>query len=224
MSRLGISCRAMEERSGTLRRVVAGDRARRWRSAVCWHRPPSRPRSPKKVKDTTTWLCKPGIPDNPCEPGFDTTLFSPIRPDRGTQSVKPTRSGSSTASTSIRRSATTRAPTRISRSTPRSARSRSTRPRATPALPRLRADVPPVHPAGALRRRGSRRRSCRSPTATCSHAWQTYLRKYNQGRGVVLIGHSQGTFVLRQLIAPGHRPEASGAASGWSRRSCSAAT
>src|SRR4029077_15928990 len=32
-------------------------------------------------------------------------------------------------------------------------------------------------------------------------AWRTYLRLYNQGRGVVLIGHSQGTFVLRRLIA-----------------------
>jgi pimeloyl-ACP methyl ester carboxylesterase len=32
-------------------------------------------------------------------------------------------------------------------------------------------------------------------------AWKTYLDKYNHGRGVILIGHSQGTFVLRQLIA-----------------------
>ena len=31
-------------------------------------------------------------------------------------------------------------------------------------------------------------------------AWRTYLRKYNKGRGVVLIGHSQGSFVLRQLV------------------------
>jgi hypothetical protein len=31
-------------------------------------------------------------------------------------------------------------------------------------------------------------------------AWKTYLAKYNDGRGVILIGHSQGTFVLRQLI------------------------
>lgn len=31
--------------------------------------------------------------------------------------------------------------------------------------------------------------------------WKTYLRKYNHGRGVVLIGHSQGTFVLKTLIA-----------------------
>jgi hypothetical protein len=32
-------------------------------------------------------------------------------------------------------------------------------------------------------------------------AWRTYLRKYNHGRGVVLVSHSQGTFVLRRLIA-----------------------
>ncbi len=32
-------------------------------------------------------------------------------------------------------------------------------------------------------------------------AWREYLRRDNKGRGVVLIGHSQGTFVLRQLIA-----------------------
>ena len=32
-------------------------------------------------------------------------------------------------------------------------------------------------------------------------AWKTYLREYNDGRGVVFIGHSQGTYVLRQLIA-----------------------
>jgi hypothetical protein len=32
------------------------------------------------------------------------------------------------------------------------------------------------------------------------HAFQTYLHRYNRGRGFVLIGHSQGSFVLRQLI------------------------
>jgi hypothetical protein len=32
-------------------------------------------------------------------------------------------------------------------------------------------------------------------------AWKDYLARYNNGRGVVLIGHSQGTFILRQLIA-----------------------
>jgi hypothetical protein len=31
-------------------------------------------------------------------------------------------------------------------------------------------------------------------------AWRDYLRHQNHGRGVVFIGHSQGTFILRQLI------------------------
>lgn len=32
-------------------------------------------------------------------------------------------------------------------------------------------------------------------------AWREYLRRWNRGRGVVFIGHSQGTFVLRRLLA-----------------------
>jgi hypothetical protein len=32
-------------------------------------------------------------------------------------------------------------------------------------------------------------------------AWQDYLANYNDGRGVVFIGHSQGTFMLVNLIA-----------------------
>ncbi len=43
---------------------------------------------PKKVKDTTTWLCKPGIPDNPCAPGFDTTMISPSGQIVGTAKPK----------------------------------------------------------------------------------------------------------------------------------------
>jgi hypothetical protein len=38
------------------------------------------------------------------------------------------------------------------------------------------------------------------PLSDVEHAFETYLQKYNQGRGFVLIGHSQGSFALRQLI------------------------
>src|SRR5262245_45174946 len=44
-----------------------------------------------RIPDTTTWLCKPGIPDNPCEPGFGTTLLSPTGQILGTQNVRPDR-------------------------------------------------------------------------------------------------------------------------------------
>jgi hypothetical protein len=40
-------------------------------------------------------------------------------------------------------------------------------------------------------------------------AWRTYLRQYNHGRGVVVIGHSQGAFLLRKLIATQIDPKAS---------------
>ncbi|MBN8869284.1 MAG: DUF3089 domain-containing protein [Solirubrobacterales bacterium] len=32
-------------------------------------------------------------------------------------------------------------------------------------------------------------------------AWNEYLKKYNKGRGIVLIGHSQGTGHLKQLVS-----------------------
>lgn len=34
-----------------------------------------------------------------------------------------------------------------------------------------------------------------------ARAWRTYLAKYNEGRPFVLIGHSQGSLMLQQLIA-----------------------
>jgi hypothetical protein len=43
----------------------------------------------------------------------------------------------------------------------------------------------------------ARRRGYRDVRA----AWRTYLARHNRGRGVVLIGHSQGAFHLRELIA-----------------------
>ena len=36
--------------------------------------------------------------------------------------------------------------------------------------------------------------------AGVASAWRTYLTKYSRNRGVVLIGHSQGTLMLRRLI------------------------
>ena len=39
------------------------------------------------------------------------------------------------------------------------------------------------------------------PTADIAAAWNYYLQHDNHGRGVVLIGHSQGTIVLQDLIA-----------------------
>ena len=45
-------------------------------------------------------------------------------------------------------------------------------------------------------------------------AWQHYLKNDNQGRGVVLVGHSQGSFILEALIAQGDRRQADSEAAG----------
>lgn len=42
-----------------------------------------------------------------------------------------------------------------------------------------------------------------NPLLDVQGAWAYYLQNYNEGRGVVLIGHSQGTILLQQLIANG---------------------
>ena len=89
----------------------------------------------------------------------------------------------------------------------RRARRERRRPRAAGALrvavPRLRAALPPGDADRAARRRRPAARSpsiARSATTTCSTAWNHYLQHDNNGRGVVLIGHSQGSGVLTQLI------------------------
>ena len=69
-----------------------------------------------------------------------------------------------------------------------------------------------------------RRRSARaSSTTTCEMRGSTYLKHDNQGRGVVLIGHSQGSFILDGADRARDRrqagPEAARSAlASWARR------
>ena len=71
------------------------------------------------------------------------------------------------------------------------------------AVPRLCAAVSTGHADGAARhhrRQADGARSRARATTTCVDAWNYYLQNDNKGRGVVLIGHSQGSGVLNQLI------------------------
>ena len=47
--------------------------------------------------------------------------------------------------------------------------------------------------------------------ADVREAWRSYLANDNRGRGVVLVGHSQGTRMLRQLLREEIDPNAGGA-------------
>ncbi|WEJ99761.1 MAG: DUF3089 domain-containing protein [Candidatus Sphingomonas phytovorans] len=46
------------------------------------------------------------------------------------------------------------------------------------------------------------------PVADITAAWNDYLARDNKGRGVVLIGHSQGSLVLKEVIAKSIEPDA----------------
>jgi len=146
----------------------------------------------------TVWLCKPGIAHDPCETDLTTTVFTPprttgkvrkIRPDRHPKVdcfyVYPTVSDQTTTNADL-----TIDP--VERSIALSQAARYSQ--------HCRVFAPiyrQVTLAGLLRTPVQNELAYSDVLA----AWQDYLRRYNHGRGVVLIGHSQGTFVLRRLIA-----------------------
>jgi Protein of unknown function (DUF3089) len=158
-------------------------------------------KNPKKVKDTTTWLCKPGIPNNPCEPGFDTTLISPTGQIVGTQSLKPDRKRKFDCFYVY--------PTVSDDQTVNSDLSIDPEERSIALYQAARYGLhcrvfAPMYrqlTLGTIVTRGSLPPGAREIAyGDVLAAWTTYLRNYNRGRGVVLIGHSQGTFVLRELV------------------------
>jgi Protein of unknown function (DUF3089) len=148
------------------------------------------------------WLCKPGMHANPCEPSLTTTVYSPIGKRLGVQHVhqaKRRRADCFYVYPTV---------------------SDQQRPQATQVVDDVLRSV-------ALQQTARYSRDCRvfAPVyrqvtiqgllnpdtvtqemrdqgyADVVEAWRTYLRRFNHGRGVIFVSHSQGTFVLRKLIA-----------------------
>jgi Protein of unknown function (DUF3089) len=154
----------------------------------------------KRVKgDNVVWLCKPGIAANPCEPGFGTTLLSPTGQVLGTQNPTPDRKR--------RIDCFYVYPTVSDDKSTNSDLSIDPEERSIALYQAARYSLhcrvfAPMYRQVTLQSIGG---TVSAEAAQIAYgdvlaAWKTYLRKYNQGRGVVLIGHSQGTFVLRELI------------------------
>jgi hypothetical protein len=147
----------------------------------------------------TVWLCKPGLAADPCSARLDTASFSPAGQPLGVRA--PTRSRRPridcfyvypTVSDQPRVLATRRVDPE-QRSIARFQAARYARD-CRMFAPMYRQ----VTLAGLARLEP---RHWRRAYADVRAAWRAYLRRHNRGRGVVLIGHSQGTFHLTRLIA-----------------------
>jgi pimeloyl-ACP methyl ester carboxylesterase len=149
----------------------------------------------------TVWLCKPGLAKNPCLAPLTTTLIDSDGP-AGVERVRrarrpkvdcfyvyPTVSGQPTVNANRAIEAEQRAVARHQASR----FSQVCRPFAPVYRQLTLAAVqdPAGIPAEAARRAYLDVRA----------AWREYLRRHNRGRGVVLVGHSQGTYMLRELVA-----------------------
>ncbi len=150
----------------------------------------------------TVWLCRPGQHPDPCTPGLSTTVYSPTlkklkvthpkqvaHPAIDCFYVYPTVSDQKTGNANLHVD-----PEERSIALYQAARYSQYCRVYAPMYRQVTLDgiglgKPTTKPNPAL------------ATTDVHNAFETYLKKYNHGRGFVLIGHSQGSFVLRQLMA-----------------------
>jgi hypothetical protein len=151
----------------------------------------------------TVWLCKPGAKPDPCTPGLSTTLFNPpltkplgVEHPKAVQNppidcfyVYPTVSGEKTGNSDLKIQA-------VQRSIALYQASRYSQycNVYTPMYRQLTL-------AGIGQGKPTTTPNPKLPLEDVTAALRAYLKHYNHGRGFVLIGHSQGSFVLRSVIA-----------------------
>lgn len=158
--------------------------------------------APAGAEAKTKWLCKPGEKPNPCKGSMATTVFKPgggetvhdVVPPRGQRPfdcfyVYPTVSEQPTPNANKEID-----PQQIAIANYQAARysldCKVYAPVYRQATLAAIGDPDNVDPDIWVKAYGD-----------VLDAWKTYLRRYNDGRGVVLIGHSQGTGMLSQLLA-----------------------
>jgi pimeloyl-ACP methyl ester carboxylesterase len=152
---------------------------------------------------STIWLCKPSAKHDPCAPGLSTTLYNPplTKPLRVTHPsaqhnppidcfyVYPTVSAQKTGNANLNIQ-----PVEKSIALYQASRYSQYCRVFAPMYRQVTLDgiglgKPTTKPNSEL------------PLKDVTAALRAYLKHYNHGRGFVLIGHSQGSFVLRSVIA-----------------------
>src|SRR5262249_20152194 len=155
------------------------------------------------IHDKTVWLCKPGLADDPCTPGLDTTEVSPAGQVLGVEHVEadaapqadcfyvyPTVSDDQSANSDLSID-----PEERSIALYQAARYSQVCRVFAPMYRQVTVPQILKGPDTVTRKMGA------LAYRDVARAWRTYLKLYNQGRGIILIGHSQGSSVRRRLIA-----------------------
>jgi hypothetical protein len=150
----------------------------------------------------TSWLCKPGQRNNPCTPSLTTTHVTPTGEVRRVERVRRPRRAAADCFYVY--------PTVSDDETPLANRTIDPEIRSIALYQAARYSsecnvYAPVYRqftlTSILNQSSVPADQRRIPYADVRSAWREYLRRFNKGRGVILIGHSQGTFHLRRLVA-----------------------
>ena len=153
---------------------------------------------PAAASAKTVWLCKPGLAKNPCTPGLTTTAFTPSNTRIGTVKVTAQRKPPIDCFYVY--------PTVSDQKTPNANLTIDPQERSIALYQAARYSqhcrvFAPMYRQGTLTAlNGARNSDAALAYGDVRAAWNDYLRHDNRGRGVVLLGHSQGSFVLRSLI------------------------
>jgi hypothetical protein len=156
-----------------------------------------------QAKDKTVWLCKPGIAKNPCAPSLKTTKYANDGSVLGVNTPKtdkkpkidcfyvyPTVSDDKTDNSDLSIDPEERS-IALYQAARYSQECRVFAPMYKQVtITRLLQGPDTITP-----------QMRKTAYDSFLQGWKTYLKKYNDGRPFVLIGHSQGSFTLRKLIA-----------------------
>jgi hypothetical protein len=148
----------------------------------------------------TVWLCKPALKDNPCKLRFDTTTTTPTGQTLSALASPPVRH---------RVDCFYVYPTVSNQEGPQATRRIDPEERSIALYQAARYGTEcrvfaPMYRqitlAGLLKPSSVTAKMRRTAYLDVRAAFRDYLKKYNKGRGIVFVGHSQGTYVLRQLL------------------------
>lgn len=156
-----------------------------------------------EAESEVVWLCRPGLADDPCEVPLDTTVREIDGSERAETPARPAQDQRPVDCFYVY-------PTVSNQLTPNADKSRDpelesiAKYQAAPFSTQCRVFAP-IYRQATLASIGTAQAQDQATLRETAYAdvvaaWNDYLARDNQGRGVVLVGHSQGTRMLRALI------------------------